>query len=137
MKKKLIQMGSLCLTIQNSLTPMLRNFPLGWKGNLSFMSSHIVRGIHLMNLWHIACVHDILNNTPNLTTYWKIPLKIILFNPLPIRTQYTFPISKTPTFTRYYRYPFFIDIFYTPLCFYINFANIKTIYFLIYAQYIM
>ena len=45
--KCLNQMGSLCSMIQNSSIPMLRNCSLGWKGNLSFMSSHIRRIIRL------------------------------------------------------------------------------------------
>ena len=82
----------------------------------------IIHGDFTQWTFDIACrIHVIIKNTLNLTTYWKIPLKITLFNPLLIWIQYTFPISKTPTFTRYCRYPFFINIFYTPLYFFINF----------------
>ena len=74
-----------------------------------------------MNLWHIKCVRDILNNTHNLTTYWKIPLKITLFNPLKIQTQYTFPINKPLLSLDIVGIHFFINIFYTLLYFFINF----------------
>jgi len=47
-----------------------------------------------MTLWNIMCIHGLLNNTTNLTTYWKIPLKFTLFNPLPIQTQYTCQFEK-------------------------------------------
>ena len=54
--KYLIQMGSLCLMIQNYLTPMLRNFQLEWKGNLSFLSSH-VGSILRFPTYYIPCIY--------------------------------------------------------------------------------
>lgn len=58
------------------------------------------------------CIIGILNKTCNLTTYWKAPLKMTLFNPLPIQTQYTFPIKKQPHSLDIANIHFFIKIFY-------------------------
>ena len=79
---------------------------------------HLSRDLHSMNPKHIMCVHGLLNNTLNLTTYLKIPLKITFFNPLPIRTQYTFPIFRNVYFHQIWQVSiFFINIFYTHLYF--------------------
>ena len=67
------------------------------------------------------CICGILNNTLYCTTYWKIPLKITLFNPLPIQTVYIFPILKTPTSLDIVGILFFINIFYTSLYVLMNF----------------
>ena len=50
------QKGSLCSMIRNSLKLMLRNFPLGWKGYLSFMSSNI-GSILRFPTYYIPCIY--------------------------------------------------------------------------------
>ena len=76
----------------------------------------VPRGLHLVKPCHSTFVHGIWNNTPIFKKYWKIPPKIVFFNPLPI----WFPNLKKPLFSLYIAcIHFYIYIFYTPLYFYL------------------
>ena len=75
------------------------------------------RGLHLVKLCHSTFVRGIWNNTPIFKKYWKIPPKIVFFNPLPI----CLADFKKPLFSLYIAcIHFFIYIFYTPLYFYLR-----------------
>jgi len=77
----------------------------------------MARGIHLVKPCHSTFVRGIWNNTPIFKKYWKIPPKIIFFNPLPI----CLADFKKPLFSLYIAcIHFFIYIFYTPLYFYLR-----------------
>ena len=74
------------------------------------------RGLHLVKPCHSTFVRGIWNNTPIFKKYWKIPPKIIFFNPLPI----CLANFKKPLFSLYIAcINFFVYIFYTPLDFYL------------------
>ena len=75
------------------------------------------RGLHLVKLCHSTFIRGIWNNTPIFKKYWKIPPKIVFFNPLPI----CLADFKKPLFSLYIAcIHFFIYIFYTPLYFYLR-----------------
>ena len=71
-------------------------------------------GLHLLKPCCSTFIHGIWNNTPIFKKYWKIPPKIIFFNPLPI----FLPNLKKPLFSLYIAcIHFYIYIFLYPFIF--------------------
>lgn len=89
-----------------------RNMMFIWMNNL--LTSNPM-GVWLMNLWHSTCICDILNNILNWTTYWKMYLKITLFNPYQYEPNTSSQYKKPLLSLDIVGIQFFINIFYIPI----------------------